>query len=114
MCEMNTVDCLQHALLECPYNDSTGVYLLKCLQIIAPNLAADELFSFNFPMELHLNLPVMYIFSSLLHQVWTCRLSKKTCNQANIRTTMEAGIQIIRKSRYFTAANKIEEILSMV
>ena len=111
---MNRVDCLQHALLECPYNDSTGIYLLKCLQTIAPNLEEDQIFSFNFDMEPDQCLPIMYIFSSLLHQVWTCRLSKKTCNQANIRATMEAGIQIIRKSRYLDAANKIEEILILV
>ena len=114
LCDMNTVDCLQHALLECSYNDSTGIYLLKCLQTIAPNLEASEVFSFNFPMERHLNLPVMYIFSSLLHQVWTCRLSNKTCSQTNIRATMEAGIQIIRKSRLFSAADRIEEILRKV
>ena len=114
LCQMNTVDDMQHALLECPYNDSTGAYLLRCLQTVAPNLGADQVFSFNFPMDTDLNLPIMYIFSSLLHQVWKCRLSKKTCNQPNIRATMEAGIQIIRKSRYIAAADMIEEILSKV
>ena len=114
LCQTNTVDCLQHALLECSFNDSTGAFLLRCLQTVAPNLAADQVFSFNFPMDKVLNLPIMYIFASLLYQVWTCRLSKKTCNQANIRATMEAGIQIIRKSRYLASAYKIEEILSKV
>ena len=114
LCQMNRVDCLQHALLECPFNDSTGAFLLRCLQTVAPNLAADQVFSFNFPMDKALNLPIMYIFSSFLYQVWACRLSKRTCNQANIRATMEAGIQIIRKSRYLASAYKIEEILSKV
>ena len=58
-------------------------------------------------------LPVTFLIASLLSQVWNCRIGKKPCNIVNVRANLEASIQILRKSRHFTAAIKLGEIMML-
>ena len=111
LCNMNTQDSLQHALLECPSNNTAGTFLLKCMQAVAPNLQSKHLFTFNYNIDQDMRLPIMYIFSSVLLQFWTCRKVRRPCNILSIRASLEAGIQILRKSRHKQASDKLEQIL---
>ena len=114
LCEAGTLDSLQHALLECSQNEPTTSLLLRCLRTETPNLQVDQIFSFNFPLEPEMELPIIYIVSSILHQVWIDRNLKKTPSVINTRARLEAGIQILRKSRHSGAANLIEEIFKKI
>ena len=114
LCEADIVDSLQHALLECSHNESTTSFLLRCMRTQTPNLQVDQIFSFNFPLQPEMELPIIYILSSILHQVWTDRSLKKPPSLIIIRARLEAGIQILRKSRHSGAAYLIADILSKI
>ena len=114
LCNLNTTETLHHALLQCPNNSSSGNFLLNCMQVISPALQSEQILLFNFDIQQDMKLPVMYIFSSILFQTWSCRKARRPCNMPSIRATLEAGVQILRKSRHQKASEKIEEILVAV
>ena len=114
LCNLNTPDSLKHALLLCNYNNSAGTFLTDCMKLLSPNLQTEQLLQFNFEIPQEQRLPAMYIFSSVLSQIWSCRKSRKVCSMPLIRASLEAGVQILRKSRHEKASIKLEELLAAV
>ena len=114
LCNLSIPDSLQHAFLQCPNNNSAGTFLLDCMRVVSPSLQADQILHFNFDIKQDLKLPIMYIFSSVLFQIWTSRKARRTSNLPNIRASLEAVVQILRKSRHIKASEKLEEILVSV
>ena len=68
-------------------------------------------------LDLHLQpdqeLPVIYLIACVLSQIWDCRKNKKLSNLTHIRANLEASIQILRKSRLYLAAIKLDEMLTI-
>ena len=90
-----------------PTTTQLQLLLLNCMRVVSPSLQTDRILLFNFEIQHDLKLPVMYIFSSILFQSWSCRIARRQCSMPSIRASLEAGVQILRKSRYLKAAEKI-------
>ena len=114
LCNMDTIDSLKHALLLCPFNNHAATFLANCMTILAPNLQTENLLQFNFDIQQDDRLPAMYLFSSVLSEVWSCRKSRNVCSMPIIRASLEAGVQILRKSRQQKASVKLEQLLASV
>ena len=73
-----------------------------------PNLMPQQIILLNLNIKLELHLPVVWLIAQTLRFVWSCRLDKKPCNIKLTRSTLEANIMIMRKTRYTEVANIIE------
>ena len=59
-------------------------------------------------------LPATWLVARTLHIVWKSRVSKKQTTVATTRAQLEAGIMVMRKTRFNNAAAKIESLISTV
>ena len=50
------------------------------------------------------------MIASILSEIWDCRKVKKPCPLHSIRATLEAGINILRKSRYQKSASNLDSL----
>ena len=107
LCDVNSVGDLVHSLLLFPYNDGAGLFLLDLLHVHIPNLSPQQVVLLDLDDDEHNQLPLVYLTASILSQVWSCRKEKRRCNLVTIRASLEAGINIMRKSRHNEAAMKL-------
>ena len=112
LCDQNVPGNLVHSLLLCPYNDEAGQFLLDVLHQILPNLLPYQVALLDLDVNEQLHLPVVYLIADILSQIWLCRKEKKPCHLASIRATLEASVNIMRKSRHNEAAIKISTMIS--
>ena len=113
LCTMEAEDNIQHALLQCSFNSANSL-ILRTIQTILPNAQPSQVVLLQLPVEEDLRLPITFLISSCLSQVWQSRKLKKPSPLTSIRANLEAGVQILRKSRHWKAALKVEELLNSV
>ena len=113
LCTLDVEDNLHHALLQCPFNTASN-FILSAIHTILPNTQPIQLVLLQLDVEPDLKLPVSFLISSVLSQVWESRKMKKSRSLTSIRANLEAGVQILRKSRYWESVVKINEILNQV
>ena len=112
LCDQNVPGILVHSLLLCPYNNEAGQFLLDVLDQVFPNLLPHKVVLLDFDAEEQLHLPMVYLIADILSQIWLCRKEKKPCHLASIKSTLEASVNIMRKSRHYEAAIKISTMIS--
>ena len=113
LCPQGAPDNVEHALLLCPYNEASN-YTLGLIQNIIPTVQPSQAVLFDLDISPDQQLPVTFILSTCLSLVWKNRRLRKQCSPRIIRAELEAGVQIMRKSRYHDAANKVLETISEV
>ena len=111
-CNLDATGDLTHSLLLCPYNDNAGQFLLGKLHQYAPNLSPQQAVLLDFDVEADLHLPLVFLLAAVLSDVWECRKQKKPCHLHTIRAALEAGVNILRKSRHKKAAETLTNILA--
>ena len=110
-CNQNETGNINHSLLHCNYNDGAGQYLLEKLSSMVPNLHPDQVTLLDLDLAEDDRLPAVFLIAAVLSEVWLLRKDKKPCHLNSIRATLEAGINIMRKSRYKGAANKLSSLI---
>ena len=110
----NSVGNLNHSLLYCNFNDGAGQYLLDTLSAFVPNLHPDQVTLLNIDVTEDVKLPAVYLIAAILSEVWICRKEKRPCHLNSIRASLEAGINIMRKSRHREAATKLSSIITNI
>ena len=90
-----------------PYNGGAGLFLLDKLCNVLPLVQRQQV------VQLHLQLPLTFFISSVLSEIWNCRKQKKPCHLHPIRAALEAGVNILRKSRPANAAIKLAEFIEI-
>ena len=111
LCDLNVTGDLTHSLILCRYNEEAGQFLLDILQQVLPHLHPQQVVQLDLDIEENMKLPLVYLIASVLSQVWDFRKQKKPCHLQSIRAVLEAGVNILRNSRHFKAAEKISSIL---
>ena len=112
LCDDGSPDTLLHALLLCHHIRPAADFLLSTIRSEIPDITPTRVLMLDFGTnEL---LPLLYLSASVLSGIWTCRKENKQCNILSIRATLEAGIQILRKSRFHSSATKLDTIISSV
>ena len=113
LCNTEAIDNLQHALLKCPSNNATNSFLLESIRGVLPDVQTEQVVLLDLHLQPDQELPVIYLIACVLSQIWDCRKNKKQSNLTNIRANLEASIQILRKSRHYLAAIKLDEMLNI-
>ena len=110
-CNLNIAGDITHSLLLCPYNDGAGQFLIEKLHHHIPNLVPQQVVLLDFEVDGDHQLPLVFLIAAVLSDVWECRKEKKPCHLNAIRAALEAGVNILRKSRHKRAAQTISLIL---
>ena len=99
-----------HALVTCPFNNGVGQWITRCLRNILPQLQPDQMMTLNFGLDPSSNnaLPTSWLSSKALNIDWQSRVNKKATSITATRAAFEAGIMLLRKTRYHTNANILE------
>ena len=113
LCDSNVIGDLSHSLLMCNYNGGAGQFLLDKLHHVLPNLLPSQEVLLDLDNDKDNQLPLVYLIASVLSQVWECRKQKKPCHLQSIRAVLEAGVNLLRKSRHSKAADELFYILAV-
>ena len=113
LCNSNVIGDLSHSLLMCNYNGGAGQFLLDKLHHVLPNLLPSQVVLLDLDVDKDKQLPLVYLIATVLSQVWECRKDKKPCHLQSIRAVLEAGVNILRKSRHSKAADELFSILAI-
>ena len=116
LCNQNTLCDQLHALVLCPFNSETSLWIFNCLRILFPNLQPSQLLrlEFNLDSMTEKALPVTWLVARTFHIVWKSRIQKKQTTVAITRAQLEAGIMLMRKTRFKDAAITIDSLISAV
>ena len=109
-CPDNTEENLSHALIHCEGNEDVGHQLLSCLRTVEPGLQADGLLRLELPVEEDMELPLVWLLSTVLRALWDLRQTSTRVRQYLIRSQLEADINLLRETRFRDAVNRIEEL----
>ena len=109
-CPDNTEENLSHALIHCAGNKYVGHQLLSCLRTVEPGLQADGLLRLELPVEEDMELPLVWLLSTVLRALWDLRQTSTRVRQYLIRSQLEADINLLRETRFVDAVNQIEEL----
>ena len=117
-CTLCTQDILcdqLHALVHCPFNNGIGYWIIRCLREILPNIQPAQLMTFNLGLESsHKNaLPAAWLTTKALNQVWQSRVHKKASTITATRAALEASIMLLRKTRYNSNADTLNNLIAV-
>ena len=106
----NVVDSLEHALDD----DDVRITLLDFLRRFMPGLQTESMLRLEIHADEDLELPFVFLISTVLSCVWNLRVSGSRVQKYLVRSQLEVKINQLRETRYFPAADKLEEFtLSM-
>ena len=103
---------LQHALFSCSFNNNVGQWLLKLLNGFVPQVTAQQVILLDLNLDQKHQLPLVWLIANTLSIIWKSRIEKKATNLFTTRATLEANIMLLRKTRYSSAAELIQNLLS--
>ena len=109
-CQADAEETLSHALIYCQANDSVGIRLLDCIQGVQPGLEAEAALRLELELEEDHELPVVWVFTTILRLLWNSRQSSTKVKQYLIRSQLEAEINLLRETRHKESVSKIEEL----
>ena len=110
------VENLSHCFFDCTKNMIVGLALLGCVQQLIPGLSAEAAVQLDLGVVLpdEENLAALCTLSTGLKYIWEARLAKKVVIKHKMRAEIEAKVTIMRKTRFLSAALKIEEMMQLL
>ena len=101
-------------MIYCHANDGVGLKLLDGLRDAQHDLQADAALRLEFQVNIELELPVVWLSSSILRIIWNMRQSNTRIRHYLVRSQLEAEINLLRETRFSTSAPKIVEIAANI
>ena len=102
-----------HSFLECSFNNGVGKWLVLCINALNPAIRHNQIHIFDFfAMEKKYWFPAAWLALKTLMVVWNHRCQRKSPTHADVRSSLEAGIMILRKARYEDEAKAIENLIT--
>ena len=111
LCQSQEVSTLPHALFTCLYNREVGQWLLDILRRHLPTVVPQQVVLLDLHLGDHVRLPIIWLIAKTLGDIFSCRLEKKACTLFNTRTTLEASIMLLRKTRHSKAADTLSILI---
>ena len=106
---------LQHELIECSYNDSTGQKLLSTMQIYIPNMTANSLLHLSLAdLETEKQLPSTLLTAVTLSCIWKERNTSSRVRTYQVRSEIEQTINLLRTSRLSNTAEELNTMLEQM
>ena len=113
-CQAGVVEDLSHALIYCHANDGVGLKLLDGLRDAQHDLQADAALRLEFQVGIELELPVVWLSSCILRIIWNMRQTNTRIRHYLIRSQLEAEINLLRETRFYTSVPRIVELAATI
>ena len=112
LCDTSVPEDLEHALITCKRNEEVSGWLLQTIHPHIPTITPKKLILLDFgPLPSSHHLPLVWLTAQVLGNIWTSRSEKKTPTLMNTRAMLEAGISIMRKTRFHKSCKIIETLV---
>ena len=112
LCNANETADLTHTLISCSFNSEVADWLMRALRIHVPTLQPKQAVLLCLgDVQNSLYLPLVWLIANTLALTWDYRKEKKRLSLHAIRSTLEARINILRKTRLINAADILESLL---
>ena len=111
MCELESLETLEHALVTCPANQGAGVALLAALPTEA-RVEGQLALRLQLPVADQHELPVVWFLSVGWCSIWEQRCCGNKPELYKVRADLEAKISILRKTRYSDPAAEITSMIN--
>ena len=99
LCDEKSVGDLHHCLLKCSFNKDASLFLIQEVSKHA-QIHSDESLIFLDIDAGQEQLSVTFLIGHILSHIWRFRQEKKKCSLKAIRASLEASVNILRKSRH--------------
>ena len=111
-CQLEEEDAT-HAFFSCPHSNIAGLALLGWVQGAVPDLSPERAVQLQLGDDLPQEdeLAVVYLLALGLKFIWEARISRKQIVLHQMRSELEARINILRKSKHKETAIKMNELL---
>ena len=103
---------LVHALFSCRHNKEVGDWLLLKLRYYIPNIVPQQVILLDLDVKKDLELPLVWLVAKTLNNIFNCRSDKKPCSVFTTRAMLEASIMLLRKTRFYKAAEKLQFLMA--
>ena len=103
---------LSHAFFTCSHNSEVGQWLLQIICRHLPRTVPQQVVLLDLNLDEHLRLPIIWLVAKTLSNIFSCRMDKKACTLFNTRTSLEASIMLLRKTRHRKAAETLQNLVS--
>ena len=111
-CDAQAEEDLQHALVDCGYNNGAGQTLLNIVHTSLPDMTTASLLRLELTsVEIEDELSTVTFISAFLKEIWDKRHSRSRITSFDIRATIEARCLLLRKSRW---RNSIATLTNMI
>ena len=70
---------------------------MNILTVYQPNQDPPNVLTLNFVMEEHMELPVVWLTTNVLQEIWNLRKEKKRCILVRVRAYLKARVSLLRK-----------------
>ena len=107
----NLTEDLGHALVLCEGNNGVGHRVLECLRKFVPNIDVKSALCLEIDVEEDLELPLVWMLATVFSAVWKLRIAKTKILLFEVRSTLEAKINLLRETRFSNAALKLDQIV---
>ena len=110
-CTEGKLDDIEHALLRCNKIKPGADFLLETLKSEIPDITFERIKYLDFRSE-DLLVPT-YLTTATLSQLWSSRSCTRNLSWNSVRANVEQSILTLRKSRFASAASKLQQICGM-
>ena len=110
-CTEGKLDDIEHALLRCNKIKPGADFLLETLKSEIPDITFERIKYLDFRSE-DLLVPT-YLTAATLSQLWSSRSCTRNLSWNSVRANVEQSILTLRKSRFASAASKLQQICGM-
>ena len=112
LCSSDVLGSNLHSLIDCPFNQNVGYWLVNTLQNFYPNLTPSAIFQFSFEgVRKEKLLPFAWLTVRTLHIVWAVRTKRRAQSLENTRSLLEASVMVLRKSRHDELAVSTQNLI---
>ena len=111
LCESESLENLEHALVTCPANQGTGVAVLDALPTEA-RVEGHLALRLQLPVADQVEFPVVWFLSVAWSNIWGQRCLGNKPELYKVRADLEAKVSILRKTRYSVPAIEITSMIS--
>ena len=93
-----------HSLLTCSFNSEVSRWLMTLLHVHLPDVQPKQVVLLDLgAVDESLELPLVWLIANTLSLVWESRREKTKPTLHKVRSTLEAKINILRKTRFKNA-----------
>ena len=112
LCSSENEDML-HVFFNCNFNHDVGKKLLHIVKNFIPNISEQTLLRLELAeLPAELEFPLTFLTSSILMMIWDKRTSKSRISLYEIRATLEAKCNLLRKTRFKEQVTTLKKMLN--